>query len=56
MKSHYSGEGVEAGPTLRITFAGEEIKLEIPDVGITLPSGWSLQLLQHPVVKSGMDF
>ena len=56
MKSHYTGKGVEAGPTLKMTFAGEEIKLDIPDVGITLPSGWSLQPLQHPVVKSGMDF
>jgi len=50
IKNHYSGEGVEAGATLRITFSGDEIKLDIPDVGINLPSGWSLKPLQHSMV------
>ena len=50
IKNHFSGEGVEAGATLRITFSGDEINLDIPDVGINLSSGWSLKPLQHPTV------
>ena len=56
IKNHFSGEGVEAGATLRITFSGDEINLDIPDVGINLPSGWFLKPLQHPTVTECINF
>ena len=52
MKVHYSEEDVEDGPILKMTFAGDKIVLDIPDAGITLPSGWSLKSLEHPKVCS----
>ena len=52
VKSHYSGEDTEDGPILKMTFAGDEIVLDIPDAGITLPSGWSLKSLEYPRVSN----
>ena len=54
--SHYFGEGIKAGPNLKMSFTGDEIKLDIPDVGIILPSGWSLQPLENPRVSNILLF
>ena len=51
VKNHYAGEEVEAGAPLKITFSGDEINLDIPDVGINLPSGWSLKPLQSSMAS-----
>ena len=49
MKSFYIKEQkAEAGPYLRVTFDGDEVSLDIPKEGITLPSGWSLLPLVYP--------
>ena len=56
MKNYYSGKGVETGPDLKVTFSEDEIKLDIPDVGISLPSGWSLKPLQHPMASFLLSF
>ena len=49
VKSFYIREqGAQAGPYLEVTFDGEEVSLEIPKEGITLPSGWSLLPLVYP--------
>ena len=55
VRSQYSGEGISAGPNLKMSFAGDEIKLDIPDGGITLPSGWSLKTLENPKVNKPLQ-
>jgi len=45
-----------AGPNLKITFTGDEIELDLPDVGIILSSGWSLQPLENPRVSTYVLF
>lgn len=54
MKNHYSGAGIEAGPTLNLTFAGDELELCISSDGITLPSGWFLRPKGHLKVGNGV--
>ena len=48
MKIFYSELGAEAGPYLEVIFDGDEVSLDIPEDGITLPSGWSLRPLTYP--------
>ena len=48
MKKFYSEEGAEAGPYLEVIFDGEEVSLDIPEDGVTLPSGWSVLPLTYP--------
>ena len=45
-----------AGPNVKVTFTGEEIKLDIPDVGMTVPGGWFLQPLGNPRVSNILLF
>ena len=42
----------EEGPSVRVAISGSQIKFEIPKEGIKLPSGWSLEPLVSPVVRS----
>ena len=56
VRTHYSEEGIMVGPSVKMTFAEDEIKLNIPDVGIALPSGWSLQPLECPKVSGNFLF
>ena len=48
VESFYSGKGAEAGPYLEVIYDGEEVSLDIPIEGTTLPSGWSLRPLVYP--------
>ena len=49
MKNFYFKEqGAEAGPYLELTFDGDEVSLDIPEDGLSLPSGWSLLPLVYP--------
>ena len=48
MENVYSGKGAEVGPYLEVIFDGEEVSLDIPMEGISLPSGWSLRPLVYP--------
>lgn len=46
MQRHYSH--AEAGPSFDVVFNEETVSLDIPEKGITLPSGWSLTPLVYP--------
>ena len=46
----------EEGPSVKVAISGSHIKFEIPKEGIKLPSGWSLDPLVSPVVRSGSCF
>ena len=48
VETFYSSKGAEGGPYLDVTFNGDEVSLNIPEDGITLPSGWSLLPLAYP--------
>jgi len=39
------------GPHQKVMFAGKEITLDIPRVGITLDTGWTVTPLVHPGVR-----
>jgi len=39
------------GPHQKVMFAGKEITLDIPLVGITLDTGWTITPLVHPGVR-----
>ena len=48
MERFYSDKGAEAGPYLVVNFDADEVSLDIPMDGITLPSGWSIQPMVYP--------
>ena len=48
VEAFYSRKKAEIGPYLEVTFDGDEVSLDIPKEGITLPSGWSLLPLVYP--------
>ena len=54
----YTKLKAEAGPYLDVVFDNDEVVLEIPEEGKTLPSGWTLQSLFYPprVRKLGKPF
>ena len=42
----------EEGPSVKVAISGPHIQFEIPKEGIKLSSGWSLEPLVSPVVRS----
>ena len=54
----YTKLRAEAGPHLDVVFDNDEVVLELPKEGKTLPSGWTLQPLFYPprVRKLGKPF
>ena len=45
IQNMYSLDGVDEGSTQKLTLRGGEIELNIPEEGIVLPSGWTIQPL-----------
>jgi len=43
--------GARVGAHQEVMFAGKEITLDIPLVGITLDTGWTITPLVHPGVR-----
>lgn len=52
VESVYSDKGAEAGPYLELIFDEDEVALDIPKEGISLPSGWCIQPLVYPTKVS----
>ena len=56
IESFYLNRRAERGPYFGITFDGEEASLQIPEEGITLPSGWTLVPLFYPTTVRCVAF
>ena len=48
VENFYTKNKAEIGPRFEVIFDEDEVSLEVPEDGITLPNGWSLLPLVYP--------
>ena len=51
MQAHYQDKQAEEGPGVKVTISESQIAVDIPEAGVKLPSGWSLEPLVTPHVS-----